>query len=244
MARHSSFLRSLPASTPYTSASGGAELGSGNHDVYVSNGDGSGITNITVNFLSWDNAWSWSPDGSLITFMSDRDGNWELYTMTPSGSNIRRLTNTTFNEGWPSWTPDGQQIVFSSDRTGQSEIYIMRWDGSDVRQLTDRPDTYDTYPFISPDGTKIAFSSQVTEVNEGEIYVMDLDGQNLTRLTSTAALNYDPSWSPDGSKIVFVSDRDGNDNIYVMNADGSNQTRITDDPGEDTTPSWGYIRVP
>ncbi len=222
------------------SATGGGTHGSGNHQIYLSAIDGGSIDNLTVGSTAWNNAWAWSPDGSLITFTSDRHGNWELYTMSPDGSGIVRLTNTPENEGWPSWTPDGRFIVYSSDETGTSEVYIMNNDGTNRRQLTDLPDRFNTYPFVSPDGTKIVFSSQVTAVNEGEIYVMDIDGSNMTRLTSTAALNYAPSWSPDGSKIVFVSDRDGNDNIWVMNADGSNQTRLTTEPGEDTTPDWAY----
>jgi Tol biopolymer transport system component len=69
--------------------------------------------------------------------------------------------------------------------------------------------------------------------------VMDADRSNQTRLTSNSDTDSWPSWSPDGSKIAFDSDRDGNDEIYVMAADGSNQTRLTNSPGGDNYPSWG-----
>lgn len=231
-------------------AMGGGMTGSGNHDVYFATFKGTNvadvqaenITNITAGYMSWDNAWSWSPDGKWIAFTSDRDGNWDIYKMTSDGKTIVRLTENPQQDAWPWWTPDGQQIVFSSDRDGTWQIYMMDADGSNVRQLTRIADRTNLYPAVSPDGTKIVFSSQVSAVNEGEIYAMSIDGSNLTRLTSTAALNNIPSWCPDSNKIVFESDRDGNSNIYMMNADGSGVVRLTDDPGEDTTPACMYIR--
>lgn len=218
--------------------------GVGNHDIYVGDLTGTNdtdlsvanIVNVTAGQLTWDNGWSWSPDGALITFTTDRDGNWDIYSMSPDGSNVLRLTDDAAQDGWPAWTPDGQQIVFASDRTGDWEIFIMNADGSDVRQLTDLPDTTDLYPQVSPDGTRVVFSSQVASVNEGEIYVMTIDGEDVTRLTNTAALNNMPVWCPSGDQIVFTSDRSGNEDIYIMGADGATQTRLTDDPGEDTTP--------
>jgi Tol biopolymer transport system component/serine/threonine protein kinase len=221
-------------------ATGGGFQGTGNHDVYLASVDGTNITKITHD-PAWENAWSWSPDGKWIALTIDRDGNWDVYLMTTDGGNFVRVTTDPAADGWPSFTPDGR-IVFASERTGTSEIYIMDADGTNIRQLTDRPETFDTYPFVSPDGKKIVFSSQFVDANEGEIYVMDIDGSNLTRLTSTVALNYAPSWSPDGSKIVFVSDRGGNHDIFVMDADGKNIKRLTTDPGEDTTPVWAYIK--
>jgi TolB protein len=227
-------------------ATGGLSVlgGSGNHDIYLSSADGSEITNITVEFGdSWDNGWSWSPDGQWITFSSDRNGgNWDLYKMTPDGATVEQLTNDSFTyDGWPSWTPDGQHIVFARSNDVESEIYIMDADGSNVRKLVDRPGAFDTYPFVSPDGTKIVFSSQSQPDFEGDIYVMNIDGSDVERLTSTAALNYAPSWSPDGTKIIFVSDRTGNPDIWIMDADGENEEQLTDDPGDDTTPAWGIL---
>ena len=83
---------------------------------------------------------------------------------------------------------------------------------------------------------KIAFRSD--RDGNGEIYVMNADGTNQTRLTNNSAEDIWPSWSPDGTKIAFMSDRDGNGEIYVMNADGTNQTRLTNNSATEYCPSW------
>ena len=83
---------------------------------------------------------------------------------------------------------------------------------------------------------KIAFTTD-RDGNE-EIYVMDADGSNPTRLTNNSADDGQPAWSPDGSQIAFGSFRDGNPEIYVMDADGSNQTNLTNNPASDRTPAW------
>jgi serine/threonine-protein kinase len=232
-------------------ASGGSTTGSGNHDVYVANIQGNSIdtmqpvnlTNITAGFTSWDNGWAYSPDSKQIAFTSDRDGNWEIYTMDTSGGNIKRLTENPAQDGWPWWTADGKHILFTSDRDGSWQIYIMNPDGTNVQELTHIADRTNLYPAVSPDGKKVVFSSQVTATNEGDIYIMNIDGSDLTRLTNTAALNNIPSFCPDSEHIVFESDRAGNTDIYMMNSDGSDLKQLTTDPGEDTTASCGYIKT-
>ena len=87
---------------------------------------------------------------------------------------------------------------------------------------------------------KIAFVSGRDGNNE--IYVMDADGSNQTRLTSNSEQDSYPSWSPDGSKIAFTSYRDGNYEIYVMDADGSSQTRLTSNGIYSLWPDWGPAR--
>lgn len=81
----------------------------------------------------------WSPDGSKILFFSYREGNWDLYTMNPDGSDLQNLTNSQFNETWPSWSPDGRRIAYCTDQDGNYEIYIMNADGSNPQRLTHDP---------------------------------------------------------------------------------------------------------
>ncbi|MEY2490841.1 MAG: hypothetical protein QOC70_2783 [Verrucomicrobiota bacterium] len=92
-------------------------------------------------------------------------------------------------------------------------------------------------PFLPPAGNgKIVFNA--SRDGNVEIYVMDSDGSNQTRLTNNPAFDTEAAWSPDGTKIAFSSDRDGNFEIYVMNADGSNVTRVTNNPASDGQPRW------
>ena len=99
------------------------------------------------------------------------------------------------------------------------------------------PTVYD-HPTWSPDGTKIAFALDRDVNCNWEIFVMNSDGGDQTRLTSNASPDKCPAWSPDGRQIAFGSQRDGNFEIYVMNADGSNQTRLTTNTTDDIFPSW------
>ena len=140
------------------------------------------------------------------------------------------------------------QIAFVSKRAGNFEIYVMDADGVNPRRLTNNP-ARDYAPSWSPDGKRIVFcSDRDGHVPEGrvfhtyEIYVMDADGGNQQKLTNHPSDDRSPSWSPDGKRIVFSSDRDNDRNhnieIYVMDADGSNLQRLTNNLTEDEDPAW------
>ena len=184
-----------------------------------------------------------------ITFVSQRDGNAEIYVMDADGKNERRLTNNRHDDRHPSWSPDGKRIVFSSERDGNFDIYVMDADGGKPQNLTKNPNE-DNYPSWSPDGERIAFASWDGIVKNFvitfDIYVMDADGGNPQNLTNNRQDDRYPSWSPNGERIIFSSARDGHfrskfgitSEIYVMDADGGDQQRLTENRQNDWFPSW------
>jgi Tol biopolymer transport system component len=135
------------------------------------------------------------------------------------------------------------KIAFSSNDGGQSQIYAINPDGTGRVQLTQGPGAKFGSAW-SPDGKKIAFVTNRDEPNPTgcspcnyEIYSMDADGANLTRLTNSPGLDEEPAWSPDGAKIVFTSTRSSRIDLYSMNADGSAVTRLTFTTLA-STPAW------
>ncbi len=170
-----------------------------------------------------------------IAFVSERDGNREIYVMDVQTGLARRLTANDANDRDPAWSPESGRIAFYSDRDGNNDIYVMDADGGNVRNLTRHP-ANEYHPTWSPDGTRIAFSSD--RDGTGEIYVMNDDGSNVQRLTGPGSNSGNPAWSPDGTRIAFSSSRSGDEEIYVMNADGSQVVRLTFSPGHDGFPAW------
>jgi TolB protein len=185
-----------------------------------------------------------TPQAPRLAFASNRGGNYDIYAMHDDGSGLTRLTDHPAEDSRPSWSPDGTRIAFDSDRRGNYDIYVMGSDGSEVTLLTDHP-SQDAYPVWSPDSSRIAFVSLRHESNpeacdpcNWEIYVMQADGTGLTRLTNDPAEDFGPTWSPDGTRLAFDSDRGGSYNIYVMNIDGSGVRQLTDDAAGSVSPAW------
>jgi TolB protein len=180
-----------------------------------------------------------------LTFDTYRDNGFaEIYTMNADGSSLSRLTNNSADDIDPVWSPDTSKIAFESRRDGNSEVYVMNADGTGQVNLTNRPGSgfagFDAEPAWSPDGTKIAFRTyRDGSPAQAEIYVMNADGTNPTRLTNNAAVDGMPDWSPDGTKIAFWSLRSGNGEVWVANADGSGvATDLTNNSGQDQEPAW------
>ena len=132
---------------------------------------------------------------SKIAFMSNRNGNDEIYVMNTDGTEQTRLTNNTDDDRSPSWSPDGAKIAFvSGDIFTNVEIYVMNADETEQKNLTDNPAS-DSWLSWSPDGKKIAFVSGDIFVNV-DIYVMNADGTEQIRLTNNTDEDLALSWSP------------------------------------------------
>lgn len=175
------------------------------------------------------------PRPTKIVFASDRDGDYEIYTIEPDGSNLRQLT---FNEAWddkPSWSKDGTRIAFESDLDGDFEIFSMNADGSNLQQLTFN-DTDDWGPAWSPDGNSLAFHSD--RDGDVELYVMANDGTNVQQVTNNSSVDRSASWSPDGRRVVYYSDVSGGRELYIIDVFGGGAFRLTSNSFYDGLPDW------
>jgi Tol biopolymer transport system component len=171
-----------------------------------------------------------------IAFVSDRDGDPEIYVINADGSGVARLTNSPGGDYHPAWSPDGRRIAFYSERDGNAEIYAMNADGSGITRLTNHSaDDYD--PSWSPDGTRIAFHTHRYNQNP-MVAVMNADGSGVEQLTPVSVGGWSPVWSPDGTQIVFNSSPGTDRDIYLVSVDGSGINNLTDGHGDDWWPDW------
>ena len=167
---------------------------------------------------------------SKIAFVSDRDGNSEIYMMDYDGANQTRLTFNKVNDISPVWSPDGKMIAATSYQNLTAGLYILQiYEGRRIA-VASRGGNFS--PCWSPDGKKLAFMS--TMDGNAEIYVADIDDDALKRgafrikrLTFNQGTDTAPSWSPTGRQLTFVSDRGGTAQIYTMDAEGSNVVRVS-----------------
>lgn len=172
----------------------------GNPQIWVTRTDSVNLIQLT--FEGMNATPNWSPDGEWIAYTSNRGGDTRIWLMRPDGSEKHAIAAEAMD---PCWSPDGDQIVyvgFVASATYSSEIFIMDADGSNGVRLTHN-NADDRSPRFSPDGLHIAYASQQPSGDTlPEIWVMNADGSAPRQLTTRGGS--DPSWSPDGTEIVFT----------------------------------------
>lgn len=180
---------------------------------------------------------SWSPDGSVLVFISDCEGNPEIYRTGPDGSGTTRLTSTPGAEHTPRWSPDGSRIAYALEPdSGTSEIMVMDADGTSARAVT-RNDANDWGPTWSPDAGRLAFESR--RDGNADVWIVDVATGAERRLTRHAANDVFPAWSPDGRTIAYQTNRDGHYALYGIAAAGDAAARrLFSRAGDAVTPSW------
>jgi len=157
----------------------------GNFEIYVINADGSDLTRVT-NYSGVDSFPEWSPNGKQLSIRRDND----IYVINVDGTDATQLTNDTALDQMAAWSPNGKQIAYMSMSPGYCAVFVMNSDGSEATNLTPKPDGLPNNQFCSRapawarNGQQIYFSSFRPETNLFEnIFVMDSDGGNVTRLT-------------------------------------------------------------
>jgi len=170
-----------------------------------------------------------------IVFISNRDGNDELYMMDYDGHNQIRLTFNKTRDYMPAWSTDGKTIVYTAYNNEKAALYLYNPFEGQRSLITDHGTSFGAD--FSYNGEKIAFCSTEDESNS-EIYVSDSSGKGIKRLTYNNAIDTAPSWSPNNREIAFTSDRLGSPQIYIMDAEGSNVRRRSFGGNYHDAPAW------
>ena len=177
-----------------------------------------------------------SPDGMTMVMTLSRGEDPGIYTLNVVTKAVKKLLKGFGVSSSPTWSPDGTQVAFVSDRSGNPQIYVLNIASGTTRKLT-RLNWCDS-PSWSPSGEWIVFAGRETPKEKFNIFITDLTGSQVRRLTDKAGDNEDPSWSPDGRFVAFTSTRNGRREIFVMDGDGSAPHPLTEMKGNSFTPSW------
>lgn len=183
---------------------------------------------------------------------------FDIFVADTKGNQLKQLTNTDGYDAEPTVSPKGDLIVFTSIRSGDLELYTMKIDGSDVKQVTTGLG-YDGGAFFSPDGTKLIFRSSRPKTKEAikeykdllaqglvkptnmELYICNIDGSELKKITDLGSANWAPFFHPNGKKVIFSTNHKTKSvpfNLYMINIDGTGLEQITFDPIFDSFPMF------
>ena len=172
-----------------------------------------------------------------IAFMSERDGNWEVYIMDRNGNNAINLTNDPGDDGLPLHVAGQGRLAFVSDRDTQGlDIFLMNLDGSNITKIGDVPDSNNIPIGWSPDGKYLAIDSNRGGVSE--VFLIEVDGEGLINLTERDEARRFDNWAPGANRFILSAAADNGVLLFVTNLDGSEKQLLTDGSYPAGAPQW------
>jgi TolB protein len=178
---------------------------------------------------------AWSPNGHGLALTLSYEGNSEIYKIDPDDGRIEaRLTNNPAIDSSPAFSPDGSQVAFVSNRQGSPQIFVMSAAGGGAKRITFQG-KYNQTPRWNPraDKPQIAFTGR-DERGVFDVFLLDVKSGKVDRVTQGKGSNLDPTWSPDGRLLAYVSSRGG---LYVQNPETHHEVQVW--RGSASSPSWG-----
>ncbi len=173
---------------------------------------------------------------SRLAFTAYRDGQWDLYSLSEDGTDLRQLTDDSYEDRDPAYSPDGTRLAFASRRDRNWDLYLLDLETGQEKRLTDHPH-YDGAPSWSPDGTQIVFES--FRAGDLDIWIIDLGSGALTNLTADSEFgDFAPAWSPDGRQIAFSSWRFGDKDLFALDVGTGALAQLTKTKAAEEWPAW------
>lgn len=177
---------------------------------------------------------AWSPDGQSLAISLSKDGNAEIYVIDLKSKKQRRLTRHWAIDTEPAWMPDGKSIIFTSDRGGRPQLYRVPAMGGQAERLTFEGHA-NARASVSSDGTKVAMVHRID--GHYRVAVMELSSGNLRVLTD-GDLDESPSFSPNGSMVIYATSARGRGILKAVSVEGGVQQSFTDTAGDVREPAW------
>ena len=189
----------------------------GARQIFVMNADGTSLVRLTDHLVG-NGAPAWSPDGRQIAFTSRRFGNDEIFVINADGTELVNRTYHPADDASPVWSPDGRRIAFTSNRSGNNEIYVMNTE-------------IEEWLYSRKDGKEVSEEgyNKLPSMLKGQVIAL---GADLIQLTDHPADDISPSWSPDGNRIAFTSNRAGDNEIYIIDPEARERRYFRKDGAE------------
>ncbi len=207
--------------------------------VYLGSVDQAGAKNVAQQFAAdiLRSFGAGSLIGSKIYFVSDRTGHKEIWSMDYDGSNQKQITDYRSITTFPVVSPDGTKLAFTTYLHGRPEIFMHSLESGRRLPFYNQNASMNAASDFTPDSKRLIFYSTAAG-SYSQIFMADVDGGDLHRISATRSIEVEPKLNPKGTSYVFVSGRSGMPQIYTMNTDGVDVSRLTSGEGEAVNPSW------